>query len=176
AQWGLRRIGMPSVWDRTRGSVKVLVAVLDTGVAAGHPDLQGAIVPGFNLVDPGKGPADDNGHGTSVAGIIAARANNHEGVAGICWTCSILPIKVLGANGTGDTSQVAAGIVRAADAGARVISMSLGGPVDDPTLDDAISYAAGKNAILVAASGNNGTSAQFYPAANPHVISVAATD
>jgi subtilisin family serine protease len=176
AQWGLRRVGLPSAWDRTRGAGNLVVAVLDTGVDAGHPDLSGAILPGSNLVDLAAGPVDDNGHGTAVAGIIAARTDNHLGIAGICWTCSILPIKVLGADGTGDTGQVAAGIVRAAAAGARVISMSLGGPADDQTLDDAISYAAGKGAILVAAAGNNGTSAPFYPAANPDVIGVAATN
>jgi subtilisin family serine protease len=176
AQWGLRRISMPSVWDRTRGSNNVVVAVLDTGVASGHPDLQGAILPGYNLVDPAKPPADDNGHGTAVAGIIAARTNNHEGIAGVCWTCSILPIKVLAADGTGDTARVAAGVVRAADAGARVISMSLGGPGADRTLDDAIAYALGKGAIVVAAAGNNGTSSLFYPAASPGVVSVAASD
>ena len=175
-QWGLRRVALPSAWDRTRGSGNVIVAVLDTGVDAAHPDLRGAILPGYNLVDPAAPPIDDNGHGTAVAGIIAARTNNHEGIAGICWSCSILPIKVLGADGTGDTSQVAAGIVRAADAGARVISMSLGGPTDVPTLDSAIAYATAKGAILVAAAGNNGTSSPFYPAANPDVISVAATN
>jgi subtilisin family serine protease len=176
AQWGLRRIGLPSAWDRPHGSGNVVVAVLDTGVAGGHPDLQGSILSGYNLVDPAKAPVDDNGHGTAVAGIIAARTNNHEGIAGVCWTCSILPIKVLAADGTGDTSRVAAGIVRAADAGARVINMSLGGPANDRTLDDAISYALGKGVILVAAAGNNGTSSPFYPAANLDVISVAASD
>jgi subtilisin family serine protease len=175
AQWGLRLAGLQSAWDFTRGS-NVVVAVLDTGVDARHPDLQGAILPGFNVVDPAAGPVDDNGHGTAVAGIIAARTNNRAGIAGICWTCSILPVKVLGADGTGDTAQVAAGIVRAADAHARVISMSLGGPADDQALEQAVSYAAGKGAILVAAAGNNGASTPFYPAASPNVISVAATD
>jgi subtilisin family serine protease len=174
-QWGLRLIGLPSVWDRTRGSA-VVVAVLDTGVDAGHPDLRGAILPGYDLVNGDADATDDNGHGTSAAGIIAARANNRVGVAGVCWLCSILPIKVLDADGSGDTSQVAAGVVRAADAGARVISMSLGGVAQDQTLDDAIAYATGKGAIIVAAAGNNSSSVPFYPAANPSVISVAATD
>jgi subtilisin family serine protease len=176
AQWGLRRVGLPKVWDRSRGSANVVVAVLDTGVAAGVPDLRDAILPGYNLVDPAKGTSDDNGHGTAVAGIIAARSNNHEGIAGVCWTCSILPIKVLDAKGTGDTALAAAGIVRATDAGARIISMSLGGPANDRTLDDAIAYAVAKGALIFAAAGNNGTSARFYPAANPSVVSVAGTD
>jgi subtilisin family serine protease len=174
-QWGLRQVGLPLAWERTRGT-NVVVAVLDTGVDAAHPDLQGAVLPGFNLVDPSAPPSDDNGHGTAVAGIIAARTDNHIGVAGICWTCSILPVKVLGADGTGDTATVAAGIIRAADAGARVISMSFGGPAPDPTLSSAVAYAEAKGAILVAAAGNSGSSVPFYPAADPGVISVAATD
>jgi subtilisin family serine protease len=176
AQWGLRRVGMPKAWDRVRGSANVVVAVLDTGVAVSHPDLRDAILPGYNLIDPAKAPIDDNGHGTAVAGIIAARSNNYEGIAGVCWACSILPIKVLGADGVGDTALAAAGIVRAADAGARIISMSLGGPAGDRTLDDAIAYAVGKGTLVIAAAGNNGTSTRFYPAANPNVISVAGTD
>jgi subtilisin family serine protease len=172
AQWGLRRVGLPGAWDRTHGSNAIVVAVLDTGVDAQQQDLQGAILPGYSLLQS----ADDNGHGTAVAGIIAARADNREGIAGVCWTCSILPIKVLDADGTGDTARVAGGIVRAADLGARVISMSLGGPGDDLTLDQAVAYAQQKGAILVAAAGNHGTSAPFYPAAIPGVIGVAATD
>ena len=176
SQWGLRRIDLPAAWDRTRGSSAVVVAVLDTGVDGDLPDLRDAVVPGYNAVSPLAPPADDNGHGTSVAGVIAARTNNDQGIAGICWTCSVLSIKVLGADGTGDTALVATGIVRAADAGARVISMSLGGPADDQTLDAAVAYALGKGAIVVAAAGNNGASAPFYPAAIPGVVSVAATD
>jgi subtilisin family serine protease len=175
-QWGLRRIGLPAAWDVTRGLPSVLVAVLDTGVDGEVPDLQAAVVPGFNAIAPTVAPSDDNGHGTSVAGIIAARTNNEQGIAGICWMCTVLSVKVLGADGTGDTALVAAGIVHAVDAGARVISMSLGGPADDQTLDQAVAYALGKGAILVAAAGNNGTSAPFYPAAIPGVVGVAATD
>ena len=174
-QWGLRQIALPSAWDRTRGG-DVVVAVVDTGVAADQPDLRGAVLPGYNLVAPGTAPSDDNGHGTAVAGIIAARTDNHQGIAGVCWSCSILPIKVLGTDGTGDTATVAAGIVKATDAGARVINLSLGGPADDPTLESAVAYATGKGAVLVAAAGNNGTGSPFYPAASPGVIGVAATD
>jgi thermitase len=175
-QWGLRRIGLPGAWDRTRGEAGVVVAVLDTGVDASHPDLRGAVLPGFDVVGNTTSTADVEGHGTSVAGVIAARSNNAAGVAGICWTCSILPVKVLGDDGTGDMATLATGIVKAADAGARVINMSLGGPADSTTLDQAIAYAVAKNAILVAAAGNNGTTTPFFPAANPNVIGVAATD
>lgn len=92
-QWGLQRIGLPNVWDQIPGT-GVLVAVLDTGVDADHPDLQGAALPGFDLTASSVGVDDVDGHGTAVAGIIAARANNHQGIAGVCWSCSILPVKV----------------------------------------------------------------------------------
>lgn len=176
SQWGLRQIGLPAAWDRTHGSSNVVVAVLDSGVDASHPDLAGAIRAGFNIVAGNMDTRDNDGHGTAVAGIIAARTNNEQGVAGICWTCSILPVKVLGDAGTGTMDDLALGIVRAVDAGARVISMSLGGPVGSATLDQAIAYASAKGAVLVAAAGNDGSSLPFYPAANPNVISVAATD
>ncbi len=176
-QWGLRQIGLPKAWATTRGSASVTVALLDTGVDASHPDLAGAtLLPGFNLLDAEAPPRDDNGHGTAVAGVVAARTDNHQGIAGICWSCTILPIKVLAADGTGDSASVAAGIVRAADAGAQVISMSLGTPYDDPTLTAAVDYARSKNALLVAAAGNNGSTTPFYPAADPSVVGVAATD
>jgi len=176
AQWGLRRVGLPTAWDETRGAGGLVVAVLDTGVDAKHPDLAGAVLPGFNVIANNTDASDREGHGTAVAGVIAARSNNTAGVAGICWTCSIMPVKVLGDDGAGDMATLAAGIVRAADAGARVINMSLGGPAGSPTLDAAIAYAVAKNAVLVAAAGNEGVETPFYPAANPNVISVAATD
>jgi subtilisin family serine protease len=175
-QWGLRQVGYPSAWDTTRGGDSITIAVLDTGIDGTVPDLRSAVVDGYNAVDPQAAPTDDNGHGTSVAGILGARSNNLEGITGVCWTCSLMPIKVLGASGAGDTALVAAGIVHAVDAGARIITMSLGGPADESTLDQAVSYALTRGAILVAAAGNSGTSEPFYPAAIPGVLSVAATD
>jgi subtilisin family serine protease len=176
-QWGLRRIRLPAAWDRSRGSGNVSVAVLDTGVDGAHPDLAGVVLPaGYDFVNLDANPTDDEGHGTAVAGVIGARTNNHEGQAGVCWTCTILPEKVLGANGEGDTAKIALALVRAADAGARVINMSFGGPGVSQALAEAVAYAAGKGAILIAAAGNSGRLEPFYPAAYPQVISVAATD
>ena len=105
------------------------------------------------------------------AGVLAARTNNGRGIAGVCWECRIMPVKVLDANGSGTNSAVAAGIVWAVDHGARVISMSLGGPGTTQTLTDAIGYATRRGVLLVAAARNNGSTAPFYPAAYPEVLS-----
>jgi subtilisin family serine protease len=174
-QDGLRVAGFPQAWDVTQGSSKIVVAVVDTGVDASHPDLHGALVPGWNFVAGNADPTDDHGHGTAVAGVIAARSNNRSGGAGICWRCLVMPIKALDAKGTGDDTQIAAGIVWATDHGAQVINLSLGGPGSSAPLTSAMSYANSKGVIVVAAAGNSGATTQFFPAADSHAVSVAAT-
>jgi subtilisin family serine protease len=174
-QAGLRVVGLPRVWDTSRGSARIVVAVVDTGVDPGQPDLKGALVGGANLIDPAAPPRDDHGHGTAVAGVVAARTNNGQGMAGVCWFCLVMPVKVLDSRGSGDDTRIAAGIVWAADHGARVINLSLGGPGSTPELEAALAYAAHKGAITVAAAGNSGTTVPFYPAADVNALSVAAT-
>ena len=174
-QWGRRMIGAPRAWDSTRGASTIVIAVLDTGVDRLHPDLAGATVAGRDFVNGDSDPSDDEGHGTAAAGVIAARTNNGEGQAGICWACSLMPVKVLDSQGNGKTSSIAAGIVWAVDHGARVINLSLGSPAGTSALESAVGYAAQKGAVLVAAAGNSGVDTPFYPAAYSAVIGVAAT-
>jgi thermitase len=174
-QDGLRVAGFPKAWDVTKGSSRIVVAVIDTGVDAKHPDLRGALIPGWDFVNNDSDPSDDHGHGTAVAGVIAARSNNHAGGAGICWRCLVMPIKVLDSTGSGDDTLIAAGIVWAADHGAQVINLSLGSPGSSAELTNAMAYASAKGVIIVAAAGNAGVTTQFFPAADPHAISVAAT-
>ena len=175
-QWGLRTVGVPGVWNLTHGSGSVVVAVVDTGIDPTQPDLQGTLLPGVDLVNGTASATDDEGHGTAVAGVIAARTNNQIGQAGICWSCTILPLKALNAQGIGDDASIAAAIVRATDAGARIINLSLGGPDGSDALAAAVSYALERGVLVIAAAGNSGTSAPFYPAAYPGVISVAGAD
>ena len=175
-QWGLKLSGFTTAWQKTHGTRPIVVAVLDTGVNASSPDLAGVVRPGVDLVNGDASAADDNGHGTAVAGVIAARGGNGIGGAGVCWKCSILPIKVMGADGNGDLATVAAGIVRATDMGAKVVDLSLGGPAGEPTLQQAVSYAASKGVLVAAAAGNSGLAVPFYPANYPGVISVGGTD
>jgi thermitase len=176
SQWSPVRTRAPLAWETTTGSSATVVAVLDTGVDLAQPDLQGAFVPGRDVVNGDADPTDDHGHGTYVTGIVAARSNNTIGVASYCWRCSIMPVKVLDARGSGTTSSVAAGIVWATDHGARVITMSLGSQSASSTLASAVRYARDRGVVLVAAAGNYGTSTPVYPAAYPEVIGVAASN
>ncbi|MGZ6347422.1 MAG: S8 family peptidase, partial [Anaerolineales bacterium] len=179
-QYGLVAIHAPQGWDKNTGSTSVMIAIVDSGVDLTHADLAGKIVPGYDFVNLDNIPQDDNGHGTHVAGIAAAITNNGIGVAGVSWGARIMPVKVLDASGAGSISNVALGIIWAAENGAEVINISLGcGLVSCPTspqvLEDAVNFAYGKGATLVAAAGNGGTNFVFYPARFPHVIAVAAT-
>ena len=174
-QWGMTKIQAPDAWGITQGSSTVMIAIVDTGVYQNHEDLSGKIVANKNLTT--SGTVDDlYGHGTHVAGIAAAATNNGIGVAGVGYNCSIMNVKVLDDTGSGYYSWIAGGITWAADNGAKVISMSLGGSSSSSTLENAINYAWSKGVVIVAAAGNNGTSGAVYPAYYTNVIAVAATD
>jgi subtilisin family serine protease len=172
-QWSLRTAGGLRVWQWGQGSPRVVVAVVDTGVDASQPDLRGALVPGWNTLAGNANTADDNGHGTLVAGVIAARGNNGIGVAGYCWRCSIMPVKVLDADGRGSGAQIAAGVNWAAEHGAAVINLSFTLDHPDPLVETAVEDALARGALVVAAAGNVHGGAPEYPAAYPGVISVA---
>jgi serine protease len=172
----LSTIRMPQAWDISKSAGTQTVAVLDTGVDAGHPELSGRILPGYNALNKTTNTNDDNSHGTMVAGIIAANTNNGRGVAGVAWNARILPVKVLNAEGSGSDSSVVAGINWAASHGARVINMSLGGSSYNSVMHDAVKNAVAKGIVVVAASGNEYSNAPHYPASFPETISVGATD
>lgn len=176
SQWAISTIQADKAWEITTGSPNVVVAVLDTGIESTHQDLKNKIVPGIDIVNMDNDPSDDNGHGTHVSGIIAADANNNLGIAGISWGSMLMPVKVITASGEGAYSDLTEGIIYAADHGARVLNLSVGGYSYSQTLGDAVEYAHGKGAVLVAAGGNEGSSEPIYPAAYPNVIGVAATD
>jgi len=175
-EWSEIKTRTNLAWDLTQGSSSVVIASLDTGVDLTQPDLQGNLVAGYNVLNGSSDPTDDNGHGTWAAGVAGATSNNSIGVASYCWRCSLMPVKVLGADGSGTTSNVAAGIIWATDHGARVISMSLSGTTGTSTLQSAVQYAHSRGVVLVAAAGNSGNATQAYPAAYPEVLGVAGTD
>ena len=176
-QWSLPHIG----WEELHGTVAIAgtatVAILDTGVQAGHPDLDGVVLPGWSAL-PGADPmTDPNGHGTWMAGIVAAETDNGTGVAGTAYAgVSVLPITVLGADGTGQDSDIIAGVVHAADADADVILMAFSNPGFSAALQAAIDYAWASGSVLVAATGNDGVSTATFPAGDRGVIGVTSTD
>lgn len=161
-QWSLRRIEAPQAWSVTRGDRDLVVAVIDTGVDPDHPELAGRVLRGFNVVHPNKPAHDDNGHGTAVAGLIAAKGQNGRGFAGVCPECKIMPVKV-NHPGTGAVSaaHIAQAIRWAAREGASVINASVGvvqwehGLTDDTLEDlaDAIRFALKHNVVVVCAAG-----------------------
>ncbi len=182
-QWNMTMLNMEKAWDLADGKGAV-VAVIDTGVAYEDytdkkgtyhriPDLANtAFVQGYDFIDNDEHANDDNGHGTHVAGTIAQSTHNKTGVAGIAHKASIMPLKVLNRYGYGNIADISEAIVYAADHGAQVINMSLGGGGESKLMREAISYAHHKGVTIICAAGNEGRSRASYPAAYPYAIGV----
>ncbi|GEM_PF-1562926 len=178
-QYSLARMQVNEAWDVAKADRDVIVAIIDDGVDSRHPDLQGRVLPGYDFSENdtdtiNRSPSES--HGTHVAGIAAASTNNGVGIAGVAYNASILPIQVFGADGGGSWDWLAQGLVFAADRGAHVANMSLGGTYDSPAVRDAIAYAHSKNVLLVAAAGNDNVSGLHYPGAYEDVICVGSSD
>ena len=175
-QWNMRHINLEAAWDVTTGSASIIIAVIDTGVDLGHPDISGKTVAGYDFINNDSDPQDDEGHGTHVAGVAAAASNNGVGVVGVSWGSRIMPIKVLDSEGHGTDTGVAQGIQWAADHGAKIINLSLGGSSSSTPLANAVNYAYGRGCLLVAAAGNEYEEGNppSYPAALDHVLAVGA--
>ncbi|MEN6335969.1 MAG: S8 family peptidase, partial [Phycisphaerales bacterium] len=198
-QWSLAKIHAPEAWDVCQGTNEVVVAIIDTGVDYNHRDLQGNLwvneaelkgvpgvdddnngyvddVHGYNFAYNNSDPMDDHGHGTHVAGTVAAAGDNGLDVVGICWNARIMPIKILGAEGDGTAADAVPAIYYAVANGADIISGSWGGPDSSDALQEAVAYAQRQGVIVVAAAGNENSSTPYYPAAYHDVLAVAATD
>src|SRR6266568_2154634 len=176
-QWNLPKVG----WDQVYGSVTpsgtATIAILDTGVDASHPDLAGRVLSGYSAFAGSDPLTDPNGHGTWMAGIVAGATNNGTGIAGVAYTgVSIMPVQVLDSTGVGQDSDIVNGVIWATDNGANVILMPFSNGGFSQSLQDAISYAWSKDVVLVAATGNDGSSSATYPAGDADVVGVAATD
>src|SRR5262249_39789441 len=181
-QWNFRQIGMPQAWKLAQGN-GVTVAVLDTGIDYENygkfhqlPDLAGlTFVDPYNFITNTTHADDDHGHGSHVTGTIAQATNNGIGVAGIALDVKIMPLKVLSASGSGSVAGIGDAIRYAADHGAKVINMSLGGRFGSKVLAKAVKYAHDKGVVVVCAAGNDGSGHVSYPAAYPGAVAVAAT-
>jgi subtilisin len=175
--WGVARVNAPAAWSSGQGE-GVKVAVIDTGIDCSHPDLRCDFSAGANIVSPGSDPMDDNEHGTHVSGTIAGRGNGGKGVLGVAPKATLIPVKVLDAEGAGSLSDIVSGINWATDAGVDVINMSLGGPNGSTALQRAVSRALSAGIVVVCAAGNTGPGANTvgFPAGYSGVIAVAASD
>jgi len=181
-QWHMARVGAPQAWNFSCGR-GVTVAVIDTGVACENynefsrvKDLENTnCAAGYNFVNDTTHANDDQGHGTHVAGTIAQTTNNGFGVAGLAYCSTILPVKVLNANGSGTLADVADGIRWAGDHGAQVINLSLGGGRRSKVLENAVAHARSRGVVVVCAAGNNGRYVES-PASEPGSFAVSAID
>ncbi|OXM14165.1 S8 family serine peptidase [Paenibacillus herberti] len=173
----LKQIGAREAWSKIRPQSSVTIAVVDTGIDLDHPDLKRNLLQGVNLQNPGSPAQDDNGHGTSVAGVIAASGNNAAGITGVLWKARLLPVKALDKDGYGDEKQLGEGILRAIEKGARIVVLSVGLYHSSPYMREIVDLAEKKGVLLVAATGNDaerfGSKTTIkYPAAYPTVLSV----
>jgi len=203
-QWHYPQINLPQAWDVTQGSSNVIVAVLDTGIVASHPDFAGRLVGGYDMISNPQTARDGDGrdpdpsdvgdlatpqgssfHGTHVAGTIGANGNDGQGIAGVDWNCKLMTVRVLGAGG-GTIDDIANGILYAAGLPnasgtvppqrADIINMSLGGPGLSPVMEQACNQAAAAGVLLVAAAGNDNSDMSMSPASFDSVLSVGAVD
>jgi len=196
-EWSHQIADSEAGWDIETGSNKIIIAVIDTGIDLDHPDLDSKIwsntgeIPGNSIDDDGNGyiddikgwdfinndndPDDDHSHGTHCGGIAAAETDNNRGVAGVCWGCTLMPVKSLNSFGGGTDITVGYSIIYAADNGADIISMSIGGPINSSFLEDAVNYAYDKGIVIIAAAGNENNNNFNYPAAYDNVIAVTAS-
>jgi type VII secretion-associated serine protease mycosin len=188
-QWTAAMIRAPQAWELGAAGEGVVVAVVDTGVDFSHPELAERVIAGYNAIKSStalKDMEDDHGHGTMIAGIIAA-ARDDTAPAGVAYHASIMPIKAVNSSGTGDDRHIAGGIIWAADHGARIINLSIAAAAQSPELTAALRYAAEKGCLIVAAAGNLPSAADNalgtmeqdregvgFPAADPHVVAVTA--
>jgi thermitase len=173
--YGMKNIEAQAAWGVTRGK-GVKIAVVDTGIDYRHKDLADRVIDkGRDFASGNDDGMDDHFHGTHCAGSAAASMGN-GGVVGVAPEASLIAVKVLGADGSGSYAGVANGIIYAADAGAHILSMSLGGSRSSQVVEDAVKYAQGKGVLVVAAMGNDGHEAPSYPAACAGVLAVGAVD
>ncbi len=205
-QWHYNAIHLPAAWDHVTGTTNVVVAVIDTGVLTGHPDLQGRLVAGYDLIsnattaadgdgldddpnDPGTPDDDSVFHGTHVAGTLGAATDNNTGVAGVTWNCRIMPLRALGPTGSGTVADIiealryAGGLSNASgtvpDTPAKVINLSIGGLAGDPVSEAeqaTMQQLVAAGITIVAAAGNEGSDLPAPPASYPETISVGAVD
>jgi subtilisin family serine protease len=178
-QWAPQKIGVFNAWRTEKGTKSTIVAVVDTGVDPSHPDLQNRLLPGYDFVNADQDPSDDHGHGTHVAGIIAARPDNRTGISGMSWGARILPLKACDSQGACGNFEVTAAIVRAIQEKAQVVNLSLGAPGEScpREFDLAAQLAQRQNVLLVAAAGNSAQEGNptSYPAACDGYVAVGAT-
>lgn len=174
-QWNLSKINTATAWDISQSGPHVQIAILDSGINKNHQDLVNKVVAEANFTT--ESTTDDRyGHGTHVAGIAAAVTNNSIGVAGVGYNAQLMSGKILDRRGRGYYSWLINALIWAADSGAEIINMSVGGTATSQALSEAIDYASNKGVVLVAAAGNSGSSTPSYPAAYPVVLAVAASD
>jgi subtilisin len=178
--WGIQRVSAPQAWKAYTGK-GVKVAVIDTGIDAGHPDLAARVAGGFNAINSSATAHDDHGHGTHVSGTVGATADN-SGVVGVAPQVALYGVKVLDANGSGWIADIISGIDWAVAQKVDVINMSLGGSRGNDSFHEAVKKAAEAGVAVVCAAGNSGAprkgsnSSVGYPAAYPEAIAVAASD
>jgi subtilisin family serine protease len=172
-EWHLPKIQAPQAWDLTTGAPGIIIAILDSGIDAAHPDLAGSLVPGWNFYDNNADTSDVTGHGTPVAGTAAGLGNNGVGVAPLAWGCKLMPVRICDTNGYASLSTIASGLTWAADQGARVANISFRAS-SGSAITSAAQYFQSKGGVVTVSAGNNGifdTSAD-----NPYLLTVSATD